>query len=149
VSESWSDDERLWAELSDAAREAEDVPSEWRAAASGAFAWRTVDAELLALAEESAGATVRGDTTVERRVLEFRGSTVGLVLELGPEGAEGQLLASVRGVRRLTRTPLDAEPEEVAVDASGYFSFPVRAAETFRLRLDVGGSAHVTEWITP
>jgi hypothetical protein len=148
---SWADDDdRLWQELQEATRQGGAVPPDHLTAARAAFTWRTVDAELLALTEEAAavGAAVRGAETTERRVLEFRGAEVTIALELAGDHAEGQLLPAGAAGYRLSKATVEGETEEVEVDASGYFSFPVRDRDTFRLRLEVDGAAHVTEWVT-
>jgi hypothetical protein len=150
MSVSWADDdERLGAELQAAGREVDAVPPEFAAAARAAFTWRTVDAELLELAEDAALAglpAVRGAETAERRVLEFRGTHLSITIELSPEHAEGQVLPA--GSYPLTKADLDGTTVEVEVDDSGFFGFSVSVQESFRLQLEVDGSAYVTPWVT-
>lgn len=151
MSVSWaSDDDRLWSELQEAVRQADAVPPELRAAARGAFTWRTIDAELLELAEDAAltGVTaVRGQDGDGRRTLEFRGTDLSISIELAAGGAAGQLLPA--GPNRLTRSTPDGATTEVEVDESGFFRFPVAARETFRLQVEADGSSRVTPWVTP
>ena len=76
-----------------------------RAAARAAFAWRTIDEELLELDHdsESAGLLVRGADTA--RVLGFRGREVTLEVELDRRSADrsGDPRPGVPGLRRDAR----------------------------------------------
>ena len=93
-----ADDDALLAELGTALGEAEQVPPADLTAARGAFAWRTVDADL-AIAElmfdsacdpEPAGLTRSGGDG-PARALAFRRGPVTLEIEVTEAGIVGQL----------------------------------------------------------
>ena len=72
---SFTDDEGLMAELAVAIGQEREVPDHRRQAAYGAFAWRTVDHDLLTLMHDSAlqaTAAVRGSD--DTRTLSFEGA---------------------------------------------------------------------------
>jgi hypothetical protein len=81
------DDDLLVAELGEALRE-DDVPPRMVAAAKDVYAWRTIDAELDLLSEDSAddleAAGARGTTSV--RTLSFEAPSLTIEVDLGPEG---------------------------------------------------------------
>ena len=76
-----STDEGLMQDLAAAIGQEREIPDQRRQAAYGAFAWRTIDQDLLTLMHDSslqATAAVRG--TEEARTLSFEGA--GMTLEL-------------------------------------------------------------------
>ena len=69
----WTDDEGLMEELARATREEREVPDRRRRAAYAAFAWRTIDEDLMSLTHDSllsATAAVRGPE--DARTLAFQ-----------------------------------------------------------------------------
>ena len=56
MSTGWNDDELLFQDLTAAVAEVGDVPPEVRRTGRALFAWRTVDAELAELVQDSARA---------------------------------------------------------------------------------------------
>jgi len=144
------DDERITAELSDAVREAEEVPGRFLHAGRSAFAWRTVDAELAELTADSADsaatepAGTRSDTT-PRRALTFTAGDVTIDVEVAAGALLGQIVPPQPGELELQSR--DGAPHTVPVDAVGWFRIGVRPAGLFRLRLrtESGRTVH-TEW---
>lgn len=70
----WDDDDALMADLGRAIRAREEVPDRARQAARMAFAWRTVDEELMALTHDSAleSATLVRGVQAGPRVVAFQ-----------------------------------------------------------------------------
>jgi hypothetical protein len=143
------EDELLFEELREAVHETDLFDTHYMAAARAAFTWRTVDAELLVLAEDvtllELGA-LRGPEASDSRVLEFRGTRLSIAVEITDGRVEGQILPAQRC--RLTKASLDGDILEFEVDESGFFQFRVRESETFRLQLAPSGVSQVTEWVT-
>jgi len=139
----WMDDEALMEELTRAARQGE-VPDHRRQAAYGAFAWRSVDEELLALTHDSAlqaTAAVRGDE--DARTLSFEGGDLTLELEVDDGTVAGQLLASVGEV---TLEQPDGERRAARTDASGFFTLS-SVSGPVRFAVEVDGVLRRTPWV--
>jgi hypothetical protein len=132
-------------ELAQAMAQVTEVPDHRREAARGAFAWRTIDEELLALTHDSlelADAAVRGTLTV--RTLGFESDGLSLEIEVDGNRVIGQVL--------------DAEVDEIEVesvgdglqtsrvDASGVFSVVVPTGPV-RFGILVDGVLRRTPWI--
>lgn len=144
----WSDDDELMAGLKDALRAGEDVPDQARAAARVAFAWRTVDQELLTLSHDSAvldDALVRGGSATDARILTFAGHGLSLELELD----DGRLIGQVVPGRacRVTLHLAEGPPRSVDADEGGFFSFTDVAPGPARFQVGVDREARTTEWI--
>lgn len=144
-----TNDEQLLAELREALRTAEEVPTEFVAAGKAAFAWRTVDAELAALADEvPGGAELAGIRTEHAvvRALSFRAANISIELEVTAEAILGQIVPPGAGhVEVQTQTGTE---REAAVDDSGWFRIRPLPSAMFRLHLRTGSGDVVTEWIT-
>jgi hypothetical protein len=142
---SWNDDEGLMDELGRAAGQARGVSEHHRRAAYGAFAWRTIDGELLALTHDSLVAglmAVRGEE--DARTLSFSGGGLSLELELEGTALTGQVLRTA-GTSEVTMERADGESRTARTDASGFFTLP-DAAGTVRFSVDVDGEVRRTEW---
>ncbi|HOZ58209.1 MAG TPA: hypothetical protein PKY70_08485 [Nakamurella multipartita] len=156
------DDEALVAQLRQALAQATDRTPEpggpgldpdtverMYAAARAAFTWRTIDQELelLAIAEESAGASVlvRGAEEPVTRTLEFAGRSVSIELEIGPEIIVGQIYPLQAG--RLTLLTPAGEESDVTADDVGCFTFPRPPGGPFRLRCTTADAGVITDWI--
>ena len=143
---SWTDDDGLMDQLADALAQDSDVPPHRRRAAYGAFAWRAVDEELLALVHDSAmqpAAAIRGDE--DARTLAFEGDGLSLELELDDSTLTGQLLRSGGGVV-VTMERADGESRTARTDASGFFTMPGASGPT-RFAVEVDGVERRTEWL--
>jgi hypothetical protein len=141
------DDDLLAAELAAVLRSRDPMPSPVVQAARGAFAWRTVDADLAVLSADSlleATAGVRGGGD---RQLTFEAGGLSLEVDV------------VEGGRRLVGQIVPPQPGEVelegphtrssaATDRLGQFSLSVwNGPARLRFRPAVG-SAVVTDWVT-
>jgi hypothetical protein len=144
-----TDDEGLLAEMARALDQVAAVPPNRRLAARGAYTWRTVDEELLALAHDSlelADAAVRGDVAV--RTLGFEIDGLSLQVELDGDQVVAQVLSDgdggaveavvIESVEDGTRTP--------PVDASGVFSL-LAPVGPVRFGVRVGGAMRRTPWV--
>jgi hypothetical protein len=148
-------DDALLAELRAAASLHDGVPPAVADAARASFTWRTIDAELAALAFDSlaeAGALVRGGApTRDDRLLTFETADVSVDVEIS--GTGGDLL-------RLTAQVVPAGPAEVSVrtpggevvattDQDGRLA-PMDVARgpiSLRVRVLPDGPVLVTEWV--
>jgi hypothetical protein len=140
------EDEGLMAELAAAIGREREVPDHRRQAAYGAFAWRTVDHDLLTLMHDSslqATSAVRGDEGA--RTLSFAGSGMSLELEVDGSSLTGQLLVA-KGLSEVTMERADGESRTARTDASGFFALP-EVSGTVRFAFDIDGTVRHTEWI--
>ena len=154
MSTGWSDDDLLFQDLTAAVAEAGAVPPEVRRTGRALFVWRTVDAELAELVQDSARTTVdpllmRAETS-SGRSLSFSGGalTIEADVELEPPALRGQVVAddpAAEAPREVTVELVDADPVVVPADAVGYFELvPFPLWVPFRLRC-----GHVvTRWVT-
>ena len=147
MTQQWDDDQLIF-ELG-AALAPPDVPRHVVEAAQGAYTWRTVDAELAALVQDSTlvgpAAGVRGEAGP--RTLSFQAGHVVLEIEVAPDGLVGQVVPPVPGTVEVHRP--GAQVQRVEVDEVG--SFVLRTVEPGVLRLSYlphGGGRVVTTWVT-
>ena len=143
---SWTNDEGLMEELSVAIGQERDVPDHRRQAAYAAFAWRTVDQDLLTLMHDSslqATAAVRGSE--DARTLSFEGGGMSLELEVDGPTLTGQVLLP-GSMGEVTMERADGVSRTARTDASGFFSLP-DAEGTVRFAVDIDGTVLRTEWI--
>lgn len=149
-SPNWTDDESLMRDLSAAVR-VPDVDEQILATARGAFAWRTVDAdlELVSLLYDSClddAVSVRDGDTESPRTLSFHGDSLGVEIELNGTGIEGQLIPAEPGTVTLV-TPQGPHASATA-DPVGCFSLPAPPAGPIRLECACDAGRFVTVWIT-
>ncbi len=148
-------DEALLAQLGAAVAE-DGPPPEIVAAAKAAFTWRTIDAELAALAydtlEESVPAGVRGASA--SRALTFEAGSAVIEIEVESAGEvrrlEGQVVPAA--VARLELHRVDgAEPMGLAIDELGRFRAdgvrPGQLRLLCRFLDQAGGATLLTEWV--
>jgi len=143
---SWMDDEGLMEELAVSIGQERDVPDRRRQAAYGAFAWRTVDHDLLTLMHDSsleATAAVRGDE--DARTLSFAGGGLSLELEVDGSTLTGQVLLP-GSMSEVTMERADGISRTARTDASGFFSLP-DASGTVRFAVEIDGTLRHTEWV--
>jgi hypothetical protein len=130
--------------------EVDPVPPAVVRAGYAAFTWRTIDAELAELAEDTrlAGAgSVRGADT---RLLTFEAPSVNVVVEVTEIGDRrklvGQLIPACSDTLRIEHP---AGATTVAVDELGLFSADALPAGPARVALTTpGGGAVITSWVT-
>lgn len=143
------DDEQLLADLRAAVRGARDVPAGFIAAGKAAFSWRTVDAELAALAEDSVEGDVLAGTRAEHatvRALSFRAVGLSIELEVTSDALLGQLVPPQPG--RVEVQGKDGTSQTVAADESGWFTVRPLPRTMLRLHLRTAGANVITEWFT-
>lgn len=141
----WDDDETLMDDLADAKGRERDVPASWRDAARGAFAWRTVDQDLLRLTREGdlAGAAVRGPG--EPRILTFGGDELTLEIETTERRIMGQVLPP-RACLLVIESP-QRPPTSISVDGSGLFVLDHVDTGPVRFAVEAAGATRYTEWV--
>lgn len=145
----WTDDELLQ-ELAVALRE-EPVDDGIVRAAQGAFAWRTVDADLILLeldsgATAAAGAPVRAGGSAAPRTLAFHGEQLSVEIEIDEAGIVGQLTPPQPG--RVTLLTTAGPGASTQADEVGCFAFPPPASGPIRLDCRVDDDHFVTQWVT-
>lgn len=147
------DDERLLREVV-AAAAPPDVPEGVLHTALAVYTWRTIDAELAALAFDSAlapafAADVRGDQAT-LRTLTFESRDIVLELELSLTGLAGQVVPAQRGTVEIRTLEAPQESIPVDVDGVGFFSVHPVPVGPFKLTLRTAdGRSIVTPWISP
>ncbi|HEX6198478.1 MAG TPA: hypothetical protein VFZ37_21420 [Jiangellaceae bacterium] len=144
-----TNDDQLLAELREAFNAAEQVPADFIAAGKAAFAWRTIDAELAALADEVRGDAAPAGTRTEHaavRALSFRADGLSIELEVTGDAILGQIVPPRAG--QVEVQSLSGTEHEAAVDESGWFAIRPLPSRMFRLHLRTSTGDVVTEWIT-
>jgi hypothetical protein len=148
------DDDRLVGELHELLEATDPAPAGLVEAAKASYGWRTIDAELAALAYDSASepvpAGVRGGQ--EPRLVVFDGADLRLEIELHAEGPERRLLGQLvpPGPAELEVRQGGGRRVRVSADASGRFAAAGLAAEALSLAcLRQGQPLVVTDWVLP
>ena len=148
-----SNDDELLAALGRALQAQEVVPEAVLEAAKGAYAWRTIDAELAALTFDSVTdelVGVRGGGGP--RALTFEHDDVVVEVEIVEHGPRRTLVGHV-GPGPLEAVEVQqagqAEPRRQEADALGRFQVPDLVAGPFRLLCRFrAGSTVLTDWVT-
>jgi len=142
------DDDLLLDDVCDVLSRCDPVPHAVLAAATGAFAWRRVDADLAELAFDSllelTGSGTRG---AGDRQLTFEGNGLTIEIDMLDGGSQliGQLVPPQPGA---VQVQAGGRTATVTTDAGGHFT-AAAGAGPFRMCVDAGpGAAIVTEWIT-
>lgn len=141
----WTDDD-LMAALADAVGSVPPVPEHRRTAASGALAWRSVDAELMQLTHDSLLEESLVRSSGEPRVLSFTGSSYSLEVEVDDGQVMGQLLPAVPA--SVTVSSASGEMLAAEADDNGFFTVGGLEGGTVRFSVALGGSVCTTEWVT-
>jgi hypothetical protein len=147
MTELTSEDQAVLDELAAARAAHRDVDPRHREAARGAFAWRTVDAELMELTYDSLDepTTVRGSVRARPRALAFTSRSGSLEVEVDGDRVRGHVVPA-RAVTVVMRNAA-GEVAEANSDEDGMFVLlgtlpgPVR----FHLRGDLLAT---TSWVT-
>jgi hypothetical protein len=144
------DDELLMSLLKEALGQEADVPAHRRTAARGAFAWRTIDSELLSLAHDSlvgADAGVRAaPAQAEARIVSFEGSDVSLELELVGDLVTGQVLPPQSCT--ITTQTRQGDGPALDVDDSGFFETEAPTDRPVRWRIELADRTLTSPWLT-
>ncbi len=145
----WDSDEFLLGDLDVALTESTAVPPGFLEAGRAAFAWRTIDAELLLLTSydsildtELAG---RARAVLTARQLVFDADGFSLQVEVTEAGIAGQLMPPGRAVVALL-TP-GGPVEDTTSDEFGSFLLGPPRPGPIRLRCTVDGTTVQTDWI--
>jgi hypothetical protein len=144
----WDSDDQLLADLAAAVRAERGVPPRLVDAAKAAFAWHTIDAELAALAFDSAGepAGTRAETA-DLRAMTFVASHITIEVEVTAEALLGQIAPPTAGTLQVRQA--DGRVQAVPVDALGWFTVRPCPTGMFRLELSLPtGPRVVTAWTT-
>ncbi|HET9081056.1 MAG TPA: hypothetical protein VFO01_11160 [Trebonia sp.] len=145
----WDDDQRLFEDLSGAFRETASLSGVIAEYGKGAYAWRTVERDLLR-------ASLSFDSSLERvterrsgpddpRVLTFTAAPLSLELEVMPGQIAGQIVPPGAGEIRVETA--DGVTYHVEADDVGFFILPNVPRGTVRLRCDTAVARLVTDWI--
>ena len=144
-------DDALLAELREALTQSPTVPPDFVAAARAAFAWRTIDTDLLLaeLAFDSARdqqLATRAGPTGSVRVLVFDGAGVRVEVQVSDGGIVGQVTPADGG-RVSCQTAADTF-DETTIDGQGCFVLrsPTRGAVRLRIRSERQDLA--TSWVS-
>ena len=143
-------DEELLETLRQAVNGPGNVPPEVIAAANGAFAWRTIDAELAALVEESPVANdalvgVRSAQPADR-TLVFRATHTVLEVDISDDGLVGQIDPARSGTV-VVESP-DGTTATAQIDELGWFTVHPRFSGMVRMRCTPDDApSFVTEWM--
>lgn len=146
---SWDDDQRLFDDLAEAVRATAPLADAIAEYGKGAYAWRTVDRDLLR-------ASLSFDSSLERaperragpgdpRVLTFTAAPLSLELEVTPDQVVGQVVPPSAAEIRVETT--DGVTFDVAADDIGFFVLPNVPHGTIRLHCDTPVARLVTDWI--
>ena len=145
-----ADDLALLAQVRDAVEEHDPVPANVVAAAKASLTWRTLDAELAELTDDSA-LTLAGVRSSGQRSLVFESPVATVGLEVEPSGGDrrltGQIVvpraASVEVRHRGGRTDVEA-------DDQGRFSVESVPAGRLSLLCHFAGESRdlVTSWVS-
>jgi hypothetical protein len=144
----WDDDPHMLDDLSDALREAA-LAGTLAEYGRGAYAWRTVDQDLLL-------ASLDFDSSLERvqerrsdpddtRVLVFTAPPLSLELEVMPDRMVGQIIPPGPGEIRVEAA--DGVTFHVEADDTGFFHLPGMPRGPVRLRCDTPTGRLVTDWV--
>lgn len=125
------------------------VPPEVLQAGYAAFTWRTIDAELAELSEDSLMSSAAGVRGADTRLLTFEAPSVNVVVEVTEIGERRKLVGQVIPVLSdELRIEHPAGTTTVSVDEEGLFSTDLPGGLA-RIALSVpGGGSVVTSWVT-
>jgi hypothetical protein len=144
----WDDDQHILDDLSEALREAA-LAGPIAEYGKGAYAWRTVDQDLLlaSLSFDSSleRAQERRSDADDARVLVFTASPLSLEVEVIPGQVVGQIVPPGPGEIRVETA--DGVTFHVEADDVGFFHLPGKLLGTVRLRCDTAAGRLVTDWV--
>jgi hypothetical protein len=149
----WDDDEELFADLVEAVRGVGPEPESLAEDARTAFAWRTVDDDLLlaGLTFDSALSGLADGTRAQEpdrasRLLVFSTAAMSVELVVDRDGRlVGQILPPCEA--RVTLEAATGEPTEVTADDLGFFMLPGIPDDPVRLRCETAAARLVTDWV--
>jgi hypothetical protein len=146
VADGWlEDDEALLDALAEALRADSDIPDSFREAASAAYAWQDIDAELAALIYDSARAEREPALTRAEpaglRALTFSARRLSVELHLSDGALSGQVVPPQPGEAEVhtARGGTGAVP----IDEVGYFRLAAVPTGPFRVHIRTADGASV------
>ncbi len=145
----WDDDQNILDDLTDAYRETAPLTQAVADYGKGAYAWRTVDQDLLlaSLSFDSSlehAQEVRSDAD-DARVLVFTATPLSLELEVRPGRVVGQIVPP--GPGEIKMEAADGLTLQVEADDAGFFNLPAAPRGPVRLRCDTPTGRLVTDWV--
>ncbi len=150
MAERWRSDEELLADLRAALDAEAEVPGWFVETGKAALDWRSLDAELATLTEDSATAAEPAGARAEPlsvRSLTFTGREIAIGIEVDPDELHGQLAPPQPG--EIEVHPRRGQVRRVPVDDLGWFVVRPKPAGAFRLLFrGAGGHVVVTGWTT-
>jgi len=145
----WDDDQHLLDDLADAVREAAPLVGSLAEQGKGAYAWRTVDQDLLlaSLSFDSSleRAQQRRSDSGDGRVLVFTAAPLSLELEVMTDRVVGQIIPPGPGEIRVETA--GGATFLVEADDAGFFELPDKPRGPVRLRCDTPSGRLVTDWV--
>lgn len=141
------DDEQLVADLRAAVEHAGAPSEQMIAAAEAAYSWRTIDAELAALSEDSFadGAVLAHAAAAPVRTMVFAASRLSVEISVSDQQLAGQLAPAMAG--SVTVSGPAGELGRATIDDDGHFALPRPGHGPVRLRVSTGSGALITEWV--
>lgn len=150
MTDPWTEEELL-AALRQALADRQAVPPGFVDAGKGAFAWRTIDAELAQLTYDSLAAQEAAPVTRSEpasiRALTFTSPRLTIELEVAGDSLLGQVVPPQAATVRVQ--PQDGQETVITADQIGCFVIQPVPRGPFRLRCQTEASVDVlTGWIT-
>jgi hypothetical protein len=142
----WDDDQELMQALGEALRG--EVSETARSAARAAFAWGTIDEDLMSLSHDSSlneEVLVRSAAT-GAHVLGFEGRDFTFEVELDAGSLMGQVVPG--RVCLVSVLSPGQEPLWVHTDESGFFSLPAPVGRPVRFTVSYDGVTQSTDWLS-
>lgn len=145
----WDDDQHILDDLSDAVAEAAPLAGSIAEQGKSAYAWRTVDEDLLLapLSSDSSLEPVQGRRSGpgDGRVLVFTASPLSLEVEVMTDRVAGQIVPPGPGEIRVETA--DGITFHVEADHTGFFHLHGMPRGPVRLRCDTPTGRLVTDWV--
>ena len=144
-------EDNLLGALRAAVRALDAVPPDFMAAAKGAYAWHSIDAELARLAYDSSleaePALGLRSESASIRALSFVSERLSIEVEITSDCLLGQLIPARPGTVEVHQP--DGDTVTVPVDDAGCFAVEPKPGGPFRLRAHTGPETDVlTGWVT-
>jgi hypothetical protein len=145
MTESTPEEQAILDDLALALRAKDDVDPRHRAAAQAAFAWRTIDEELMELTYDSleTPAAVRSAAVDAPRTVSFSSSIGSLELEIDGERVMGHVLPG--GTVTVVMTNVVGERLESPSDEDGVFELMGSLPGPVRFSIEGKG---ITQWLS-
>lgn len=145
MNESTPEEQAVIDDLTLALRAQDDIDPRHREAAQAAFAWRTIDEELMELTYDSLAtpALVRGAGTDEPRTVSFSSSIGSLELEIDGHRVMGHVLPG--GTVTVVMTNVVGERLESGSDEDGVFELVGNLPGPVRFSIEGKGT---TQWLS-